>query len=73
MSEEYTAEILEPMLFSVRNDYVFKKIFSSELNKNILTEFVCRITGINSQNFDKRHLEKYGNREKILQYENGPS
>ncbi len=47
----------EPMSFTVRNDYAFKKIFGSEENKDILTEFLCLVTGLNKADFEDLQIE----------------
>ncbi len=50
-------DMKEPMSFTVRNDYAFRRIFGREENKDILSEFVCLITGLNEEDFEEFILE----------------
>ena len=43
--------------FTARNDYAFKKIFGSEENKDILTEFLSLATGIAESDFNDIRIE----------------
>ena len=42
---------------TLRNDYAFKKIFGTEKNKDILTEFVSLAIGMNKQDFEDVKIE----------------
>ncbi len=50
-------ELNESMNFTARNDYAFKKIFGTEENKDILTEFICLITKMNEADFEELTIE----------------
>ena len=42
---------------TLRNDYAFKKIFGTERNKDILTEFISLAIGMNKQDFEDVIIE----------------
>ncbi len=47
----------EPMNFTMRNDYAFKKIFAGEKNKDILSRFLCLVTGLNEEDFAQLEIQ----------------
>ena len=47
MNREHLYATAEPMNFTMRNDYAFKKVLGSESNKDVMSEFISLVTGIN--------------------------
>ncbi len=50
-------DVNEPISLTLKNDYAFKKIFGSEENKDILTEFICLVTGMEEKDFEDLTIE----------------
>ena len=49
--------ITQPLRFTARNDYAFKKLFGSEENKDIMIEFISLVTTLGKDDFDDVRIE----------------
>ena len=57
MNEKILASPYRYENFTVRNDYAFKKVFGTEENKDVLTEFLSLITKLNKADFADLTIE----------------
>ncbi|MGP1438190.1 MAG: PD-(D/E)XK nuclease family transposase [Treponema sp.] len=57
MENDIANKLDETENFTARNDYAFKKIFGTEENKDILTEFLSLATGIKITDFNDIRIE----------------
>ena len=59
--------ITQPLRFTARNDYAFKKLFGTEENKDIMIEFLSLVTLLSKDDFDDVRIE---NTEQIPRFYN---
>ena len=49
--------ITQPLRFTARNDYAFKKLFGAEENKDIMIEFISLVTSLGTDDFEDVRIE----------------
>ena len=49
--------ITQPLRFTARNDYAFKKLFGTEENKDIMIEFISLVTSLGKDDFEDVRIE----------------